>query len=567
MPQDLFTIQKSVVELSSLLVGGKINKVIQPTQDQVVLTVFNGKVYNLIISSEAKYCRIGLTFKEKQAPLTAPNFCMLLRKYLLGGQITSITPFKMDRIVKISIENKNDFKDDNVYEIYAEIMGKYSNIFLTSNGVILGSLKNSPQLLDGKRLIMVGSKYSPPTPQDKTDIFDRKKSISVLEKFGGYNLDKFILNNFSLFSPTTALEISYRINKNLNNTKFNATDAYNIIIDFISQQPKGVKITNGKNCDVYVADYAHLDGERDYSSLLTELQALFYDEIEENKLFEDRKNSLLTKINTKEKREIKKLNECEEIEREFLLADKYRLYGELLTANLYAIKKGQEKATLQNYYDKDYSLIDIPLDVNLTPQENAQKYFKKYAKQKRAYNVSVEQKAEILNELEYLSGVKNEINLATSILELNDVIDELILQGIIKDLSPKKKKSKIKKHDAFTTYKIDGFIVKMGKNNLQNDELLQVSERLDIWLHTKNYHSSFVIIETKGKDVPDSVILTSAEICASHSGAKNGSKIEVDYTFKKFVKKPPKSKPGGVIYTNYKTIIVNPNPHENLIVK
>lgn len=567
MPQDLFTIQKTVTELNSLLLGGKINRIIEPNQDEVVLTVFRGKVFNLIISSQAKYCRLGLTYKEKPSPITAPNFCMLLRKYLLGGTIVSITPFKKDRIVKITIENKNDFKEDNVYDIYAEIMGKYSNIFLTSNDIILGSLKSSPQLLDGRRLIMVGSKYSPPTPQDKVDVFDKEQSLEVLENYGGESLDKFILNNFSLFSPTTASELSYRITKNLSGNSFDANVAYSTILDFLSKAPRGVKITNGKNSDVFATDYTHLYGDRIYCDSLVDTQAKFYDEIEENKLLKDCKASLLSKINTKEKREIKKLNECEETEREYVLADKYKLYGELLTANLYSIKKGQEKATLLNYYSEDCTTIDVPLDVNLTPQENAQKYFKKYAKQKRAYNVSKEQKTGILNELEYLSGVKNEISLAKSILELNDVIDELILQGLIKDLSPKKKKSKVKRHDNFTTYNIDGFIVKLGKNNLQNDELLNIAERLDIWLHTKNYHSSFVMIETKGKEVPDGVILTSAEICASHSEAKNGSKIEVDYTYKKFVKKPPKSKPGGVIYTNYKTIIVNPNPHENLISK
>ncbi len=565
--QDLYTITKTVNELKGALIGAKINRVIEPCDDEVIFTLYNGKVFNLILSASAKYCRIGLTTLEKQSPLTAPNFCMLLRKYLLGGEISSIDTLPCDRVVSITVKNENDFKENNEYVLFVEIMGKYSNVFLTQNGVILGSLKSTPQTLDGKRIIMTGSIYNPPKSQGKCDILNKEKSIEILREFSGENLDKFILSNFSYFAPVTATELAYRITQKLNGNPFDSNIAYKVIEDFISEDINPVIITCKNFKDVFATDYLHLEGDRYYGTSLITIEQQFYDEILKETDFLNIKNSLLSKINSKIKKEEKKLFLCEEREREFKNADKYKLYGELITANLYAIKKGQDKARVLNYYEETETYIDIPLDITLTPNENSQKYYKKYAKVKRSYSVSLEQKQEVLVELNYFNSIKAEVELASKITDFKDVEDELILAGLMRDSEPKKRKKQVKKHNGYTLYNVDSFKVKMGKNNLQNDEILESAERLDVWLHTKNYHSSFVMIETKGKEVPDTVILTCAEICASHSEAKNGSKIEVDYTFKKHVKKPPKAKPGSVFYTDYKTIIVNPNPHEELIVK
>lgn len=567
MAQDLFTITKTVSELKSILIGAKINRVIEPDGDEVIFTLYSGKVFNLILSASAKYCRVGITCLEKQSPLTAPNFCMLLRKYLLGGEIIEISTLPCDRVVEITIKNENDFKENNEYVIFVEIMGKYSNVFLTQNGIILGSLKTTPQTLDGKRIVMTGSKYAPPKSQDKCDILNKEQSIEVLKTFSGENLDKFILTNFSYFAPITASELAFRIEKALDGKDFDANIAYKVIEDFISNDINPVMITYKNTKDVFASDYYHLDGERIFDSSLALLQQKFYDEILKETDFLNAKNSLLSKINSRIKKEEKKLFLCEEREREFKNADKYKLYGELITANLYAIKKGQEKVKVLNYYEETETYIEIPLDSTLSPNENSQKYYKKYAKVKRSYTVSLEQKQEVIEELNYLNSLKAEVELATKLTDFKDVEDELIIAGLMRDNTPIKRKKQVKKHNGYTLYKVNGFTVKMGKNNLQNDELLESAERLDVWLHTKNYHSSFVMIETKGKEVPLAVILTCAEICASHSEAKNGSKIEVDYTFKKHVKKPPKAKPGSVFYTDYKTIIVNPNSHEELIVK
>ena len=188
--QDLFTITKTVKELKSVLIGAKVNRVIEPCDDEVIFTLYNGKVFNLILSASAKYCRIGLTLLEKQSPLTAPNFCMLLRKYLLGGEIVSVETLPCDRVVALSIKNENDFKENNEYILYLEIMGKYSNVFLTQNGVILGSLKTTPQTLDGKRIVMTGSIYAPPKSQGKYDILNKQKSIEVLIFFSKCFLEK-----------------------------------------------------------------------------------------------------------------------------------------------------------------------------------------------------------------------------------------------------------------------------------------------------------------------------------------------------------------------------------------
>ena len=241
-------------------------------------------------------------------------------------------------------------------------------------------------------------------------------------------------------------------------------------------------------------------------------------------------------------------------------ADSLRIKGELITANIYRLKEGMESCVLENYYD-DYKPITITLDKRLSPSKNAQKYFKKYAKEKRTIEILLPQKAQTEKELSYLYTVSLFINQAKVIEDFKDLEEELISVGLL----PKPKfKVKTQEESACRTFEFDGYIIKCGKNNVQNDRLTQRAFKDDLWLHTKNYHSAHVIIETKGDTIPDKVIEIGAEICAFYSDAKQGSKVPVDYCQKKYVKKPPQAKPGSVIYTDFKTAYVNPNPHDEL---
>ena len=368
---------------------------------------------------------------------------------------------------------------------------------------------------------------------------------------------KFIFENVKGFSYPTAVEASKRCQG------FSSTlDLYQRLYDFtFNCEIKPNIAGDGKLLDVYVTDYSSIDGEKRYFDTIADAYDYFYTKKDKDKAFSSKKKQLLDKVNGL----IKKLGKKLQGESEKLLAckdaDTLRIKGELITANIYRLKEGIESCVLENYYD-DYKPITIALDKRLTPSKNAQRYFKKYAKEKRTVEILLPQKEQTEKELSYLYTVQLFINQATVIDEFKDLEEELILVGLLQ-----KPKFKVKnpEESVCRTYEIDGYIIKCGKNNVQNDRLTQRAFKEDLWLHTKNYHSAHVIIETKGDKIPDKVIEIGAEICAYFSDAKQGNKVPVDYCFKKFVKKPPQSKPGGVIYTDYKTAYVTPNPHDELL--
>ena len=568
MPKDLFTLKRTANLYSELLTGAKVNKIIEPTSDELVFTLYNKKAFNVVISTQAKFARVSLTTQNYKAPLTAPNFCMLLRKYLTSGTITGVKINDVDRILTIDFTNENDFKEFKNYSLNVEIMGKYSNVFLTSDGILLGALKNSSQNYEKGRILLSGAKYLFPLAQDKTDPFNKENSIKILSSVNYQITSNFILNNFLGFAPVTAEEIAYLINKNSEKQGYSAVLAYETMKKFLEKPLSPVIIKSDEYCDVLPFNYEHLEGVREYYDDFLIAEEIFYTASETATKLQGYKNTLLSKIYNFKKKEEKKLAVLSSRLSEANNYEKYRLYGELIISNLYRLEKGQSFAEVENYYSENYEKIKIPLDKDLYPKVNAEKYFKKYNKLKKSLEITSEQLKETESELEYAKLIEYTVNSSESILELEEIERELKQQNVIKNTDNYKTKQtkKLSPTANCLTYNIEGFTVKVGKNNLQNEALLDEASRTDTWLHVKDYHSSFVIIKAENKPLPDSVILTSAEICAYRSEAKNGDKIAVDYTLRKFVKKPPKSRPGSVIYTDYSTIIVTPNPHNDKIL-
>ncbi len=559
MPKDLFTLKKTIPLYNEFLSEAKVNKIIEPTKDTVVFTLYNKKVFNLILSTSARYNRISLTDDNHTSPKVAPNFCMLLRKYLLGATITSVSVANDDRIVLITLVNENDFKEYKEYNLYLELMGKYSNLFLTANGVILGSLKSTPQNLENVRLCLTGAKYNYPPKQNKISVFDKDKALQAIINTTYPLTCDFILQTFLDFAPITAKELEYFLS-NYPIKTFVASDVYNAILDFINT-PICPTIISSKNLsDVLPFDYKSLQGEKQSFSNYILAEQEFYTTLENSDKIKEFKNLLTQKVLAFKKKEDKKrLVLLERIEK----AKNYelnKLYGELITANIYKVKKGDKTLNAVNYYDENLGTITIILDENLSPQENAQRYYKKYSKEKKTIDFSKEQIEKVNGEILYANNLLYDIVNAQTIMELTEIEKELISQGfIVKQVENKsQKKSEPVK---FLTYEVDGFSILVGKNNLQNEALLSSASRHDLWLHVKDYHSSFVIIKSDGKSPSDKVILTGAEICAYYSEAKNSTKLSVDCTFRKFVKKQPNSRPGSVFYTDYKTYVVNPNNH------
>ncbi len=567
MPKDLYTLQKTEYLYSELLVGAKVNKIIEPSSDEVVLTFYNKGAFNVVISTQAKYARVSLTTQNYKAPLTAPNFTMLLRKYLLGGTVLGFKVNDVDRIISIDFKNENDFKEFKNYTLFIEVMGKYSNIFLTSENILLGALKNSNQNYEKGRILLSGAKYLFPLKQDKINPYDKENSIKILSTLTYLPTASFILNNFLGFAPVTAEEIAFLIEKTHKKQGYNPILAYKTILEFLNKPLEPVIIESEEYSDVLPFDYLHLSGKRTYFKNFLTAEEQFYSSLELKNKLSSYKTTLISKLSSFKKKEEKKFTLLQDRINEAKNLEKYRLFGELITANIYQIKKGETKVKLLNYYSENGETVEISLDKDLSPQKNAERYYKKYTKLKKSLEISKEQLAETISEIDYDKRIEYSILSEDSVLGLEEIELELKSQGIIKAQEVKNKNAKkVSATKNCLTYNIDGVTVKVGKNNLQNEALLDEASRTDIWLHVKDYHSSFVIIKAENKEVLSSVLKTAAEICAYKSEAKNGGKVTVDYCLKKFVKKPPKSRPGSVIYTNFESILVEPNPNEDKLI-
>ena len=571
MPQDAFTLKAIVSELNTTLIGGKVNKINQPNNDEVIFTVYTGKATKkLVMSTNASFCRVGFTTQEKANPLIAPNFCMLLRKHLSGATIKNVSLDFPERVVCFTFGHLNDFKEEEEKKLYLEIMGKYSNAILTQNGLILGSLKTPGIEVNSFRPMLAGMKYTSPPPQDKENLLDKEKSIPVLLSYQGGDLGEFLFNRFKGVASSTANEIAYEYlranpseNQNVNTFKF-----YDFIINFINNSDFApCTVGSGKEGDFFAITYQSVSGEILSFPTVNEAQDKYYSDRENTKSFENKYRQIYSKITAYEKKLLKKEALLLERKRACGDVDTLKIKGELLTSFAYAIPKGSDSCVLDNYYSETGEKVKISLDKNLSANENAQKYFKKYRKQKKTLEAIAPQIEEVENELLYVASVKNETELCTCIDDFNDIEEELIFQGIIKDATVKNNKKNKNAPLICTEYLYNGYTIRMGKNNIQNERLGEKAKNSDLWLHTKDFHSSHVFIESKGSTIPDDVILVAAEICVSHSKAKGGTKIPVDYTLKKYVKKPSGAKPGFVNYFEYKTCYADSDPHAELTVR
>ncbi|MBE5756472.1 MAG: fibronectin/fibrinogen-binding protein [Clostridiales bacterium] len=564
MPQDAFTLKYVAEELNQILSGGKVNKITEPKSDEIIISIYKGTVYKLLISANASTARTVITNGESENPIVPFNFCMLLRKHLTGATLEKIEQLEFERIIKFTFINKNDFFEEEEKVLIAEIMGKYSNIMLLFNGKILGSIKTASLEEMSVRPILTGLEYKMPPKQEKISPCEKERIFEFINKFSGGDLVSYIFNGIMGISKETATEIVVRF--------FNKKDIQNIpdteefsqfLIDFLLNTKVNPCIIKAleKNLDFFVLDYKSISGERVFFDNIYKAQDLYYLEKENKKQITEKKNKLLSGINAYRKKLKKRLQIIEDKERNSSDMEINRIKGELLLSNSYKIKGTEEFVVLDNYYDG--SQIKIALDKSLSVSKNSQNYFKKYNKQKRTLASILPQKEEILLELNYLDSVEDELNLALNKEDLTHVESELLISGIIRGQNqPKNKK---KKEINYRLYEVNGVKIKVGKNNVSNEELTSSAKPKDLWIHTKNYPSAHVIIENEGRPVSEEIIKIGAEICAYYSKGRYGDKIEVDFTLKKHVKKPPKSKLGFFIYQTNETLVVNPSNHEEFI--
>ena len=469
----------------------------------------------------------------------------LLLQYLQGAQIVRVETVGFERIIAFRLHCISDFSECERV-LYAEIMGKYSNLLLTENGVILGALKTTSADEQCRRLILPGAKYVLPAPQDKVDPRD-KLALSALCAHAEGDLAHFLFTNVSGLAPCTAELIA----KN-----FSGGDLAAHVYDFIfSDEVQPCVVERG---GTVVDFHARMAENATKFATLSEAQCYFYAKKRSKNLLEGARRRLSSAVSQAIKKQEKRLAQILEKQRTAADAESIRQKGELITANLWALTRGMKSCELVNYYDEKGGTVRIALDERLTPSQNAQAYFKRYQKQKRTLEALAPQEADVRRELAYLESLPPLLSSADSTDDLKALEEELVAAGLIKlPQLPQARGAKKKPEIPFRVYEAGDFAVYAGRSNLQNDRLVRSSAPDDIWLHARQLHSAHVVIRTNGRKVPERVLAYAAAICAKYSAGK-GDKIPVDWCRIKYVRKPKGAKAGFVTYTDFETVLGDP---------
>ena len=566
-------ITKVVATELNLLSGARIDKVFQPDSNTVVLGFYlDGLNYALNICINPQNYRINLTTHSKRNPKVAPNFCMVLRKHLIGLRIKNVITNSLERIITIEFEGFDDIDDIINKKLIIELMGKHCNIILLDDqNIIIDSMRHINNE-NATHIVVPHIKYTYPAINKKDFLSETLEDFkSEIEKYKIEEkeetttkdlLPKIISNTYNGISKKY---ISYIINENNLDT---SEKIYNYLKDIIYR-------TDSLKLKVEIKDNEYFlipdDSNEGSSSINFALDDFYYSKETSEELKTNRNNVLklilatLKKYNNRLKNINDKLKECDNME-------SFRLYGELITANLYRIpNKNSKSIELENYYDNNKK-ITIPLDEKYLPSINAKRYFKKYNKLKNALEIVSIQKKETIEELDYIESVVYELEEATTTNEIAEILDEISENDIFKEktknLKANKKQNKIKKSNLTKNkntnfnplkYKIDNFTLLVGRNNKENDYLtLKFANKNDIWFHTKDIHGSHAVLKLDNQIPTEDIITKCAEITAYHSKARFSSNVPVDTCLVKYVKKPKGAKPGMVIYTNYNTLYVNP---------
>nr|WP_304215740.1 NFACT RNA binding domain-containing protein [Fredinandcohnia onubensis] len=555
-----------VNELQETLDSGRISKIYQPYKNELIFQVrANGKNHKLLLSAHPSYARIHVTNELYDNPHEPPMFCMLLRKHLEGSIIENIRQVDMDRIIIFDIKGRNELGDVSLKQLIIEIMGRHSNIILVDSEkqTILDSIKHISPAVNRHRTVLPGYTYVFPPAQEKTNPFtvDEETFLRKID-FNAGRLDQQIVNKFSGISPVFAKEVVFRAG--IANRKTLPNPFLSMITTIKQNQITPQIITKGQKDFFYILPLDHIGGEAKSFATISEMLDRFYFGKAERDRVKQQGNDLERFIHNEKAKNEKKIKKLEATLVESEKAEKYKLFGELLTANMYAITRGDKEIEVLNYYSVENETVKIPLHPQKSPSENAQSYFSKYQKAKNAVSYVEHEIAKANEEITYFESLLQQIESAAP-KDLQEIREELMEEGYLKKKQQKgNKKMKPMKPSVERYVASDGTEILVGKNNKQNDYLTnKLAARDDIWLHTKDIPGSHVIIRSK-QPSPDT-ILEAATIAAYFSKAKNSSSVPVDYTLVRHVKKPNGSKPGYVIYDNQQTVYVT--PQEDLILQ
>ncbi|MCD8238304.1 MAG: NFACT family protein [Clostridiales bacterium] len=576
MAFDGVMINALIKEIGDKTEGGKIDKIYQPERDDIVLQIRAfGSVYRLFLSANPSNPRFNLTDKKYENPKQPPLFCMVLRKHIGGGHIKKIIQPDFERVAVFEIESLNEMGDFVTYKLVLEVMGRHSNLILINDkGVILEAARHINYELSSVREVLPGKAYVKAPSQGKTDpmTLSRENFFEGVKANPNFKAQELIYKCYTGLSPLTAGEICLRGGVDpSDNCEILGEERLNSLFKAFESFMNDVK-EGSFSPHIYFKN----DGTpKEFAPFrLLSLEPMSFKEVSTcSELLEDfySKRDMLFRMGQKThdlrklvtnniERCVKKKDIQQRTLKSIEKREKHRLYGELLISYAYSITSGAKEAKVINFYDEEQKEITIPLDEALSVQENAAKYFKKYNKEKRTYAALQVQMKENDEELYYLESVLNSIEECKSEDDIKEIRRELFEQGFIKKHKGFEKNKKSQKKSAPMRFvSSDGFVMAVGKNNTQNDELtMKTAKNSDLWFHTKQIPGSHVVVFTEGKEVPDKTINEAAMLAAYYSKARSGSLVPVDYTPRRFVKKPNGAKPGFVIYTTNKTAFVTP---------
>lgn len=576
MAFDGIAVSNIVYELKSKLIGARIDKIYQPRADEIIFSVRSVKdgTFRVLLSANSMNPRVHITEIKKENPITAPMFSMVMRKHLAGGRILEIRQPDFERIIVIDVESMNEMGDLGVKRIITEIMGKHSNIILADgNDRILDSIKHVSHDKSSVREVLPGGQYVYPPSQGKINPLKAGYDdlAAALRDKAGQTLQAVLYKSFTGISPAYASEICHNagLDSSDRGEQLDESGAECLWASFSADMDK---IRNGaytphivcdKNGDV--VDFFSLTSHqyrgyeiKDYDSF-SELLESFYKKRDNLYHVRQRAHDIRRIVVSNIERCVKKNNIQQKALKDTEDREKYRLWGELITANIYSVEPGSAKLVTPNYYEESMPEMEIPLDPLLTPSENAARYFNRYNKAKRTYAATMVQMEQNNAELNYLESVLSAIDASDDDSDISEIRRELVNEGYIRQKKQDKNKN-VKKTKPLHFVSSDGFDIYAGKSNLQNDELtLKFAASSDLWLHTKNIPGSHVIVKCGENAVPDRTIEEAAVIAAYYSKARNSAKVAVDFTPRKYVKKPNGAKPGMVIYVQNRTVYVDPD--------
>lgn len=581
MPLDAICLGAVTNELNQALARCRVEKVYQPDRDEIVLqTRGQGGAKRLLLSIAAGAPRVHFIDAARENPAAPPMFCMLLRKHVQGAKIAAITQPAVERMLSIELDTTDEMGVPCQKKLICELMGKHSNVILCDgDGRILDALRRVDGDLSGKRQVLPGLFYRMPPAQDKHDPFALSGAglaAAVRQADGEQTLDRYLLSQLLGFSPLLCRELSYRATGDAAARIGTLTDeqceklgqVFDDLMGFL-REGRAHPFLLSKAEDGAVFDFTFLPVTQ-YEGVMTVTQAesfsallaAFFEKKGRAERMARRSADLhKTVVNARDRLARKLAAQQKELDAT-QNREQYKRMGDLITANLYQLEKGMNKATVIDYYAEDCPEVDITLDVRLTPQQNAQRYFKMYNKAKTAENVLTEQIERGRADLEYLESVLVALGEAETERDLSQLREELMQTGVLSNKQTRNKKLRTKPVQAkpFHYRTSDGFEVFAGKNNLQNDLLtLKTAFKSDIWFHTQKIHGSHVILVTDGREPTNQAMTEAAMIAAYHSKARQSSRVPVDYTPVRQVKKPAGAKPGMVIYHVYQTAYVTPD--------